>query len=340
MKIRIAFRLVLLLFCLISTVIGVQRDSDAMTKQKYTIAWQSMVGEEFQVFMADLDNPANPAQITKDKNGSQHPSLPKNGNRIYYFHLFTTSWGEGDQLFYMDLPDGKERMVQRNAIHFEDDPCVSRDSSTLAYCSKQTLEGEYGTDNWEIICLKTDFSIASRVTTDIDEEMDPSLSGDGKYVYFTIKMLKDRTGIEKKALKDAAKEKDEEIDEESDDFKYKTLMNIYKNSFDGSNLERVTPRDYNAWHPSVSADEKWMAFASDKDGNEEIYIMDLETYEVTRLTDCAGYDGHPCISSDGQIIVFVSDRDGDKEIFSMDRFGHNLVQLTDNEIEDDSPTIT
>jgi len=338
MKVRNVAKLALILVFVVLGMVGEQTQSQAVTRHK--VVWQSKVGDETQIFMMDLDNPTAPKQLTKVENGAKHPTIASSASRLYYYRFYPTKWGDGDQLCYMDLPDGQEFLVQRNAIHFEHDPCVSRDGKVLAYCSKQTLSGEYGTDNWEIILLKTDFSEEKRITNEINEDMYPFPSGDGSRVYYTIEVTKDRTETEKKALRDEAKEKDEKLDEESDEFLKKQLYFIYRNTFAADNLERITPRDYNAWHPSVNASEQWMVFQSTMDGNDEIYLMDLSTFEVTRLTQNDGYDGNPCISSDGSVIVFVSDRDGDKEVFSMDREGKNLVQLTDNDVEDDNPFIT
>ena len=338
MKVKKAMKLALFFVFVIFGIAGVQPNSEAVTKHK--VVWQSKVGEEFQVFMTDLDNPAAPTQLTNGQYGSKHPTIMNSVKRVYYYHFFPTAWGEGDQVFYRDLPDGKEYLVQRNAIHSEIDPCVSRNGNMLTYCSRQSLLGEYESENWEICLLKTDFSEEKRITHEIHDDLDPFVTADGSHVYFTIEIIEDKTETEKKELRDAAKEKNEKLDEESDEFLKKKLYYIYKNTFAGDSLERITPRDYSAWHPSISANEQWMVFASNMDGNDEIYLMDLSTFEITRLTQSDGYDGKPCISSDGDVIVFVSDRDGDKEIFSMNRFGKNLVQLTENDVEDDSPFIT
>jgi TolB protein len=338
MKVRIATKLALLFVFVLVVIIGYQTNSQAVTKHK--VVWQSKVGDETQIFMMDLENPASQKQLTKVEYGAKHPTIPNSGKRLYYYRFYPTPWGDGDTLCYMDLPDGMENLVQRNAIHFEHDPSVSRDGKVLAYCSKQIIPHVDKSENWEIVLLKTDFSEIKRITSEINEDMDPFLSGNGQRVYYTIEVVQDRTETEKNALRDEAKEKDKELDEESDEFLQKKLYFIYRNTFAADNLERITPRDYNAWHPSVDSGENFMAFQSTMDGNDDIYIMDLASYEVTRLTTEACYDGNPCISSDGKEIVFVSDRDGDKEIFSMDRFGKNVVQLTENDVEDDDPFIT
>jgi TolB protein len=94
----------------------------------------------------------------------------------------------------------------------------------------------------------------------------------------------------------------------------------------------------------------WMYFTSDRDGDLDIYRLNLDTDEVQRLTNDFGYDGGPFISYDGQTIVyrkqFFKDeagrqeysellkqnliRPGDLEIMAMNSDGSNTRQLTNN----------
>ena len=53
-----------------------------------------------------------------------------------------------------------------------------------------------------------------------------------------------------------------------------------------------------------------IAFVSDRDGNDEIYVMTATGSGVTRLTNNAAVDISPRWSPDGKKIVFASDRDG------------------------------
>lgn len=403
-----AFLCVIFLFLI--TAIALPTTSSFAEGKAHKVAWQQMVDQEFQIFLMDFPNPASCMQVTKGKHGSKHPSLRSDASRIYYYHWTPTNWGDMDLIYYQDMSEKKERQVQRNAVHQEEDPCVSRDGGVLTYRSLQSVTTETATipdtDNWEIVCLKTDFSAANKITNTQNDDSNPFLSGNGEIVYFDITVERNRSDTEKQAMRDAEKEKNKMVpksdtekntteslsyfqrfnetlspmnvefwlypgmggggaapkpappvdegsdkdkkkdsaesglDEDSWEFNHYNVYYIFRNTFDGKNTERVTPRDYNAWHPSVDANENWMVFVSDMDGNDEIYLMDLNSFEIKRLTDDMAKDSSPQISSDGEIIVFVSDRDGDTEIFSMKRDGSDVVQLTDNQIEDDNPSIT
>ena len=68
-----------------------------------------------------------------------------------------------------------------------------------------------------------------------------------------------------------------------------------------------------------------LAFTSDRDDDEEIYLLDLETGAQTNLTESFGSDRDPAWSPDGTRIAFTSARNGFDEIFLMDDDGGDLI---------------
>ncbi len=80
-----------------------------------------------------------------------------------------------------------------------------------------------------------------------------------------------------------------------------------------------------------------LAFASNRDGDYEIYLIDVDGENLIQLTDNDAYDYDPDWSPDGQRIVYVSTLGGDAEIVVMDADGGNRVQLTDNNAKDADP---
>jgi len=73
-----------------------------------------------------------------------------------------------------------------------------------------------------------------------------------------------------------------------------------------------------------------IAFESVRDGNGEIYVMDADGSNQTRLTNNPADDGSPAWSPDGSRIAFYSDRDGNYEIYVMDADGSNQTRITNN----------
>src|SRR5688500_15968877 len=88
-----------------------------------------------------------------------------------------------------------------------------------------------------------------------------------------------------------------------------------------------------------------IAFHSNREGNNEVYVMNSDGLDQIRLTLNSRNDGRPDISPNGQQIVFVSNRitetnpTGDFEIFVMssDGDGGGVWQLTFNGAEDSWP---
>ena len=73
-----------------------------------------------------------------------------------------------------------------------------------------------------------------------------------------------------------------------------------------------------------------IAFFSDRDGNDEIYVMDADGSNQTRLTNNPAWDCDPAWSPDGSRIAFTSDRDGNYQVYVMNADGSGQANSTDN----------
>lgn len=100
---------------------------------------------------------------------------------------------------------------------------------------------------------------------------------------------------------------------------------------------------------SIYADSEKIVFSSYQDGDtSEIYIMDTNGSNPTRLTNNTGNDSRPSISPDGSKIVFDHDKgryyEGhlivNREIYLMNIDGSGLVSLTDDDYEDYNPSFS
>lgn len=63
------------------------------------------------------------------------------------------------------------------------------------------------------------------------------------------------------------------------------------------------------WYPALSPDGTRIAFSSDRDGNQEIYLMNVDGMGVRRLTYQPGDDLFPAWVGGAEQIVFYSERD-------------------------------
>jgi TolB protein len=132
-------------------------------------------------------------------------------------------------------------------------------------------------DNDEIFIVRPDGSGARNLTRNPANDWGPDWSPDGNTIIFNS----DRDGGSLKG---------------------------YLMSPDGTDIRRI---DADVWveYASFSPDGTEIAFMGHDDGDYDIYVAELATGKVTRLTDSPGSDGWPVWSPDGSTIAFASERD-------------------------------
>src|SRR5262249_36435192 len=102
----------------------------------------------------------------------------------------------------------------------------------------------------------------------------------------------------------------------------------------GQDKKLLTTTGLNSW-PAVSPDGKKIAFGSNRDGDYEIYVMNLNGTSTERLTNSPGMDFRPAWSPDGKQLAFTSNRDGNYEIYVMNADGSNVRRVTNHVERDD-----
>ena len=75
----------------------------------------------------------------------------------------------------------------------------------------------------------------------------------------------------------------------------------------GTNVVRLGTA-INSQAPAFSPNGQTIAFASDRDGNSEIYLMNVDGSGQTRITNAAGDDTDPTWSPDGTRLAYRSSR--------------------------------
>ena len=117
----------------------------------------------------------------------------------------------------------------------------------------------------------------------------------------------------------------------------------------GNIVSQLTDNEYYDAEATVSPTENKIVYTSDKSGDIELYVMDLDTKEEIQVTDELGYDGGAFFSPDGTKLVWRSSRPeteeevnhykgllanhlvepSDMELFVSDIDGSNKIQVTD-----------
>ncbi|ODT58562.1 hypothetical protein ABS71_18865 [bacterium SCN 62-11] len=99
---------------------------------------------------------------------------------------------------------------------------------------------------------------------------------------------------------------------------------IVKRLANGS--EQVLVAESEGWNAAPCTDGKTLVFMSSRDGNPEIYSLNLDSKKLRRLTEDPAYDTTPQLK--GQRILFQSNRDGVQRLYSMNLDGSELTPVT------------
>ena len=113
---------------------------------------------------------------------------------------------------------------------------------------------------------------------------------------------------------------------------------IFSSSFGGSpdiyllarqgDVKKVTNSGAIEVSPSFSPDGRRIVFVSDRAGSPQIYIMDSNGYNMSRLSFSGNYNTSPSWSPDGERVAFVGRYQGRNHIFAAKTDGSELFMLT------------
>jgi Tol biopolymer transport system component len=95
---------------------------------------------------------------------------------------------------------------------------------------------------------------------------------------------------------------------------------------DGTHLNILTDGTGNYGFPSWSPDGKKLVYRGATDSVTGVFIIDIETKKVTRLTH--GRDNFPVWSPNGDVIAFTSKKNNNYDLFTIKPDGTDLKRLT------------
>ncbi len=112
------------------------------------------------------------------------------------------------------------------------------------------------------------------------------------------------------------------------------IFRVEDDATDASSLNLSLGRGANDFGPTRAPNGQWVAFTSDRDGNEEIYIAAADGGSLGRATFHPARDTDPVWSPDSQRLVFESERDGNWNLYLLDVQTGLETRLTDDPAAD------
>lgn len=212
----------------------------------------------------------------------------------------------------------------------------SPDAQLIAFQSLRDADG-----NWEIYTYHVDTGEELNLTNAASNDMYPNWTRDGLVIY-----MSDQSGEPALWLTDPATGSMTELTANDDcvpDYHPNASWTedrvAYRADCSGNgdiwHLDIITGERINLTadtvatdrYPDWSPDGEKILFVSNRDGNEEIYVMHADGSNPINLSQHAANDVQGSWSPDGRFIVFVSDRDGQDDLWIMEADGTRPTKL-------------
>ena len=236
--------------------------------------------------------------------------------------------GNGEETSVMDADDsGAPRLTDNKARDWS--PRWSPDGRRIAFLSNRD-------GNSEIYVMNADGSGVTRLTDNEADDRDLSWSLDGRRILFHSDRYSDRykerrvfVGYVMNADGSDVRERILNVFDVLGRRPKDHPRTVYTSSEkDGASYIKVDTPDHSVItltdsgadkSPRLSPDGRLIVFESERDGNWEIYVMNADGSDQTRLTENEAEDADPIWSPDGRRIAFLSNRDGRTEIYRDER---------------------
>jgi Tol biopolymer transport system component len=192
------------------------------------------------------------------------------------------------QIWEMSYPGGDARKITYDATTGYTDLSITSDSRTLVSLQRRSSSNIQ-------VAPDADISKVQQITRGQDEgDLGISWTPDGRIVYGSM-----ASGASEIWIADA----------------------------DGSHSKQLTNDGISKYTPVVSADGKYIVFASEKQG-AHIWRMNIDGSQVIELTHGTG-DGNPRVSPDSQWVVYSSWTSGIESLWRVPLGGGDAQNLTD-----------
>ncbi len=258
----------------------------------------------YDIFISDIYG-GHMTQLTKNKWIDFNPSISHDSNKLVF-----VSDRDGNREIYMtDLEwldgysqwRGNNLKNLTNSIENDWTPVFSPIDNKIAFATYFPEN-----DNYDIFLMNIDGTDKENLTNSSSYEKFPQFSPDGSFIIFQG-WQKGVMEIFFLGLLD------------------KNKINITRN---------INSHDIISHGNSFSPDGESIVFTSERDGNRNIYLMQINGSSLDQLTVHTANDYEPVFSPDGESIVFTSERDGNREIYIINLESKKIKNLSNNAADD------
>ena len=260
------------------------------------------------LWLLDLSDPENPAQLTTDPQPDVEPRWSPDGAKILFSSLQGTETGMND-LWMMNADGGEAHQLLEWPESYEWGATWSPDGEQIAFTSTRDFD-------YEIYIVDADGDDDPINLTDNDAlDSYPDWSADRRWLVF----VSDRSGdweIWRMDVEACLAARMEDAGE------------------DACEAIQLTDSAGDDFFPRWSPDGSQIVFTSRRDANRNLYIMDADGGNVIQVTNTRDHDSNPIWALDGQAIIFSSKRNADWDIYIINPDGTGERLLTDAPGED------
>jgi Tol biopolymer transport system component len=274
-----------------------------------TIAFSSLAPRGWDLYVSDV-------QTQESRRLTDHPALDYNaafspdGQRIAF-----VSERDGNLELYTIRTDGSGLRRLTDNFALDDHPVFSPDGQRLAFVSTRQPAVVPGQAWNAIYVMNADGSSVKRLSRPDTADYSPAWSPKGDLIAFASGSGKAEStdlfvmrpdGSGRRLVVKNGGWPSFAADGLSLFFHSQRQGNwgIWRVNLDGSNLQRITPPDIDAFTPRASLDGKWLVLARLRGEHRQIEVMDLSTGKLTALTTEATDHWNPSISPDGGQVVY------------------------------------
>ncbi len=258
---------------------------------KPVIVFAALVDEQWDLYAWNPDGSSPPRRLTETPVDELRPSLAGDRRSLVY----ETTDG---RLIHLDLITGKERPLPfASDKKFDMQPSIMPDATSVLMAT--SLSRKLDDTNLAIISLDNDQSV--RQLHFPSSQFLPSWAPDGEQFAFVHLHARGWVG--------------------------RVTTEIWIARIEPPMARQLTILDGLTIDPSWTPDGKRVLFASNCDGQFEIYSVDVASREVKRLTHNPSADTDPVSSPEGRGVLFVSTRSGSLGLWLLRERDSNAIEL-------------